>query len=117
MTFWTDKQGNKLTMKEFFSRWRKGLEGVTPYQQTTMQIWSTWIMIVGIICGIVITLFALQTVWWLTIILTGALFNTGVQLLGLWQKKNILRNFNLHTTPKIPFIDFKKEGEKMVTLQ
>jgi protein-S-isoprenylcysteine O-methyltransferase Ste14 len=100
----TDRFGNKLTWKEFFSRWKKGIEGVTALQQTKMQFLSTIIILIGIICGIVITLFALETVWWLTIILVGALFNTLTQLLGLWQKKQLLSRFN---TP------LQKEGEKI----
>jgi len=96
MHFWKDKQGNKLTFKEFMARWRNGIEGVDAYQQTKMQIISTLIILIGIICGIIITLFTLKTVWWLTIILGGALFNTLVQLLGLWQKKKILGRFQIN---------------------
>lgn len=96
MKIWKDRQGNKLTLKQFLTRWKTGLQGVTPFQQTKMQIWSTVIIIIGIVCGFVITLFAIQTLWWLTIILAGAFFNSMVQLLGLWQKKNVLKNFNLH---------------------
>jgi hypothetical protein len=96
MKIWKDRQGNKLTLRQFLTRWKTGLQGVTPFQQTKMQIWSMIIIIIGIVCGFVITLFAIQTLWWLTIILGGAFFNSIVQLLGLWQKKNILKNFNLH---------------------
>ena len=90
MKIWKDTQGNKLTPKEFLGRWKQGLQGVTPLQQTQVQIKSTWIMIVGIIAGIVISTIAIQTLWWLLVILVGALGNTSIQLLGLWQKKNIL---------------------------
>lgn len=96
MHIWTDKRGNKLTPKQFIKRWGEGIQGVGPLAQTKMQIWSTVIIIIGITCGFVITLFAIQTLWWLTIILAGAFFNSMVQLLGLWQKKNVLKNFNLH---------------------
>jgi len=85
--FWTDKQGNKLTYKEFMARWSAGIKGVTQYQQTKMQLNSTYIMLIGILCGFVITLFNLSNLWWLSIILGAAFFNTGVSALGLWQKK------------------------------
>jgi len=90
--FWTDKSGNKLTYNQFMSKWKEGLQGVTPYQQTKMQLNSTYIMLIGILCGFVITLFNLKNLWWLTIILGAAFFNTGVSALGLWQKKIALGN-------------------------
>lgn len=91
-TFWTDKEGNKLTFKEFLNRWGEGMKGISQYQQIKMQLNSTYIMLVGIVCGFVITLFAFENLWWLSIILGGALFNTGVSALGLWQKKLVLKN-------------------------
>jgi len=90
--FWKDKDGNNLTYKQFMNRWKEGLKGVTPYQQTKMQLNSTYIMLIGILCGFVITLFNLKNLWWLTIILGAAFFNTGVSALGLWQKKIALGN-------------------------
>lgn len=85
--FWKDKDGKEISYDEFKTRFKQGVEGVTQLQQTTMQIKSTWIIIIGILCGIVVSLFAWRTLWWLEIILIGALFNTSMQLLGLWQKK------------------------------
>ena len=90
---WVDKKGNKLTFKEFMVRFKSGLEGVTMLQKVALQIWSTIIMLIGILCGIVITLFVFKTAWWLTIILCAALFNTLIQLLSLWQQKRILKRF------------------------
>jgi len=96
MYFWKDKQGNELTFKEFISRWKKGLEGVTMLQQLKMQVKSMYIMITGLLCGVVITLIGFKTLWWLFIILVGGLFNTIIQLLGVWQKKRILENIELN---------------------
>jgi CHASE2 domain-containing sensor protein len=86
----TDKLGNKLTWKEYFARWKKGIEGITASQQTKSQINFTVIILIGIACGWVMTLFAFKTLWWLTIILTGAFLNTIVGLIGLLQKKWLL---------------------------
>ena len=87
-----DKYGNKITLSEFMSRWKSGMQGITPYQQTRMQLNSTYIMLIGILCGFVITFFNLKNLWWLSIILGAAFFNTGVSALGLWQKKIALQN-------------------------
>ena len=61
-----------------------------------MQIKSMYITIIGLLCGIVITLIAFKTLWWLFIILVGGLFNTSIQLIGIWQKKRILENIELN---------------------
>lgn len=93
MKVWKDKQGNKLNGKEFIQRWKSGLQKVTPLQQTKVQVRSTWIMVIGLIAGIIISIFTIRNLWWLLIILIGGLGNTLMQLLGLWQKKKLLENF------------------------
>jgi len=85
--FWKDKEGNKLTYREFMDRWKEGMKGITQYQQVSMQLRSTYIMLIGILCGFVITFFNLKNLWWLSIILGAAFFNTLISGLGLWQKK------------------------------
>ena len=92
-----DKQGQLLTWKQFFHRWKEGIDGITALQQTNSQIQATLIMTVGVLCGLVISIINWRNVWWLTIVLTGALFNTLIQLLGLLQKRNILKRFELNT--------------------
>jgi len=92
-TFWKDKEGNKLTAKEFFKRWKSGIECVTPLIQTNIQVHSTWIMVLGICLGIVISLFGFSKLWWVFIILVGALGNTLMQLVSLKQKQKILKKF------------------------
>ncbi len=72
-------------------RWKRGIEGVTPYQQVKVQIRSTWITILGIIGGIIISIIAAKNLWWLLIILCGAMGNTLISLLALVQKRNLLK--------------------------
>ena len=92
MKIWTDKEGNKLNYKDFINRWKSGIEGITPLQQVKMQVKSTWLMVVGLLCGIVMSIIGIRTLWWLLIILVAGLFNTLVQLIGVWQKKRALEN-------------------------
>jgi len=33
-----DRYGNKLTWKEFISRWKEGIEGITPSQRIKTQL-------------------------------------------------------------------------------
>jgi len=90
--FWKDKEGKELSYREFMDRWKKGMEGITPLQQIKGQLNSTYIMLLGIAAGFVVTLFNLKNLWWLTIILGAAFFNSGIAALGLWQKVRILEN-------------------------
>jgi hypothetical protein len=85
------KSGEKITAGEFLDRWKKGIAKVTPLQQVNNQLRSTWIIIIGIVAGIVISIMNIKTLWWLLIILVGALGNTLMQLLGLVQKRNMLK--------------------------
>ncbi len=95
MTFFKDKKGNELTRKEFMQRWKSGIQSVTPLQQIKIQVRSTMIMLVGILAGIIVTLFNIKTLWWVLIILVGVFGVTSVQFLGLLQKKKVLEDIEL----------------------
>jgi len=103
MKIWKDKEGNKLTFKEFMKRWGKGIEGITPLQKLKTQVTGTKIMLVGLIAGLVVSIIGWKKLWWVGIILIGALFNTGVQYLGLVQQKKLLEGIEKQF----------KEGEEM----
>lgn len=96
MAFWIDKQGNKLTFSEFRTRWKEGINRVTPQQQLDAQIRFTWLTLIGIMAGIIVTSYNFKTMWWLTIILVAAFANTGVGMVGLWQKRNMFRQIELN---------------------
>ena len=99
MKIWKDKKGNKLTFKEFMKRWGKGIEGITPLQKMKTQILGTRIMLLGMFLGLLVSIYGWKDLWWVGIILIGALINTGVQYLALRQQKKLLENlekqFNL----------------------
>lgn len=85
--FWKDKEGNELSFKEFISRWKKGIEGINPYQQRIAQMNSTIISMIGIILGIImISCFYFTATWWVLIILCAGLFNSFIQYIGLKQQ-------------------------------
>ena len=90
--FWKDKQGNKLTRKEFMSRWKVGIQMVTPLQQVRIQVRSTKISLIGIIAGIGVSIYKFENLWWVLLILLGVLGVTSMQLVGMIQKRNILEN-------------------------
>ena len=85
-----DKLGNKLSWKEYFARWKAGIDGITPLQKTKTQITATRIQLLGIFLGLIMTIVGWRYLWWVGIILLGALINTAVQYLGLTQQRNTL---------------------------
>lgn len=91
MKVWKTKDGEWITPKEFGKRWSKGIEGVTPLQQTKSQLVFTWITIIGILCGIVVSIVAIKTLWWLGIILLAGLGNTFVGMIGIYQRYKQLK--------------------------
>ena len=81
--------------KGFMDKWKKGIEQVTPLQQTNAQITFTKITLVGIFCGFVAGIIAWRNLWWLCIILGAAFGNTYMGLLALKQKKKLLEQFEV----------------------
>ena len=88
-----DKEGNKLTFKEYMTRWKKGIENITPIQKIKTQVSGTRISLIGLVCGLVISIYNWKNLWWVAIVLTGAILNTGVQYLGLKQQLTKMDNF------------------------
>jgi len=82
--FFKAKDGTKLSFKQFMKRWGKGIEGITPLQQTKTTLWSYPLVVGGITTGIIIML--LRREWWLLIVLSGSLPMTLIGLLSTWQK-------------------------------
>lgn len=90
MKFWTDKQGKELTFKEFISRWKDGINKVTPMQQLKNQMVGYVIVCIGIAWGIIYTFILKQ--YWLFTILLGSSVITFSQIVGIMQKFIILNN-------------------------
>ena len=44
-----DTQGNKITIKEFFQRWKEGIEKITPIQRLSNEKRATLITLIGYI--------------------------------------------------------------------
>ena len=93
MKIWTDRAGKPVEVKEFFSRWKQGIEGITPLQQTKAIVNGTWISLLGIVLGIIVSLFQLKNFWWIVIILIGAFIVSGMGQIGNLQKYYALKKF------------------------
>ncbi len=90
--FWKAKDGSKLSFKEFLKNWKSGIETINPLQKIKIQIGGTRIMLIGLFLGLFVSIYGWKNLWWVGIILIGALLNTGVQYLGLIQQRKLLDN-------------------------
>lgn len=96
MKFLKDKQGNKLTVKEYIARWKKGIDGITPLQRVKSNIQGTSIMLIGQILGLIVVLLSYPklsgwTIFWLSLVLFGTAINSTVQLMALIQSKRLFQ--------------------------
>lgn len=82
------RTGEKVTWKEFFKRWKKGMEEITPLQQTLVTQIGYFTVFVGIIWGIIFSIRAKS--YWLAVILIGSFIVSSTSFLGNWQKRQIL---------------------------
>ena len=89
-----DKSGKKITMSEFMSRWKQGIQQISPAQKMGHQLRGTFLILVGLICGLVITLRNYKTLWWVAIVLVGALMVNGISYLSMRQQKVMLDKIN-----------------------
>lgn len=86
-----DKYGNKLTIKEYLARWREGIDGITASQKLKAQQGGTRITLTGLFLGLAVSIYGWEKLWWVGIVLIGAIINTGVQYLGQRQQLNQLK--------------------------
>jgi len=115
MKFWKDKEGKKITFKEFLGRWKEGIEGITPKQKLKSQSSGTTLQLIGIVLGIVISIMNFKMLWWVGIILVGALITTGTTYLTIKQQLMALKKFEENITEEVSLDDFfedKKDGTK-----
>ena len=86
------KTGEKVTIQQFLKQWSDGMQKITPYQQCQSIQFGQIISLIGIIWGILFCI-KLKYYWMMAILIGGAVV-LGVQMLGNWQKKMILKNLD-----------------------
>ena len=93
MYFWKDKQGNKLTIKQFFSKWKQGIENITPKQRLVSEVRGTLIMLVGYIFSFFAVIFMINKIgllaYGLILIFFGMAFTTGLKWIALKQQLKV----------------------------
>jgi hypothetical protein len=86
------RTGEKVTLKEFWKRWKQGMNEITPLQQCQINQLGYITIFVGVIWGIIFSAKLKQ--WWLVIVLSGSLIVSSTAFLSNWQKKCILKKID-----------------------
>ena len=93
-----DKEGNKLTTKEYFKRWGDGIKSLSPEQKVSNEFNATLIMLVGFIVALVaLVIFRDKLIvsWFaygLILIFAGNTWGTTIRLIGFYQQKQFFKN-------------------------
>jgi len=100
MKVWKDKNGDKLTGKEFRARFKEGINMITPIQKLKNDVRSTFTMFIGYIVGLVSLIVYRQAfvVQWFTyaliIIFLGATWSNAIKFLALRSQLKLLTAFD-----------------------
>ena len=76
---------------EFIDKWKAGIAMVTPLQRLEATQKGNWVMLVGLVAGIIVMFFKLKDFWWIELILGASLFNQAITMLGIHQQINAFR--------------------------
>lgn len=91
------KDSEKISWKEFFLRWKKGIENLTPSQKLTNEIKGTLITLIGfVIATIALIIYRKELIvsWFaygLILVFVGSIITTGLKWLGLRQQLKMLK--------------------------
>jgi len=113
---WKDKEGNKLTAKEFAKRFKDGIEMMTPLQKIKNEVRSTFTMFIGYLVGLVSLIIyrdAFVVQWFtygLIIIFLGATWSNGIKWFALKAQLKSLKGLDESS------IDLDKLFDKLVPI-
>jgi uncharacterized membrane protein HdeD (DUF308 family) len=82
-----------MTEETFLQRWKKGIAMINPLQQLQAQQKGNWVMVVGLVAGMIVMLWKLKEYWWIELILGASLFNQAITMIAIQQKINMLKKF------------------------
>jgi hypothetical protein len=97
MYFWKDKEGKKISFKEFLSRFKEGIKNITPVQKIQNELISSLISLSGsILCLIALIIFRekLLVNWFaygLILIFVGTIYSNLIKSIGLYQQKRVFK--------------------------
>lgn len=94
--FIKDKSGKKISLTEFISRWKVGMQNLTPKQRTQNDIFSSWVILVGFIVSIIALIFFNETFGFVTygliLIFLGNTYANSIKLFSLYGQLKVFKN-------------------------
>jgi len=100
MNVWKDKEGNKLSSKEFLKRFKEGVSNITPVQKLQNEVRSTFTMFIGYVVGLISLIIyrdSFVVIWFtyaLIIIFLGATWSNGIKWFALRQQLKLFKNMD-----------------------
>lgn len=94
------KSGEKISWKEFFARWKDGIENITPAQRIKNELISNSITFVGYVVGLVALIVFREKLivsWFaygLMLIFFGMIWGNGLKLLGIIQQLKFFKSMD-----------------------
>ncbi|HJX50863.1 MAG TPA: hypothetical protein VJ438_05380 [Candidatus Nanoarchaeia archaeon] len=96
--FWKDKDNKEITFKEFMSRFKSGIENITPLQRFTNEARGNLITLIGFIVALIAMIIYRDKfiVSWfaygLILVFAGNIVTTGLRWLALRQQVKFFKN-------------------------
>lgn len=91
-----DKEGNKLTWKEFFSRWKEGIKNLTPEQKLTQETRGTFITLLGYIVSLIAVIWFSEKIgllsYGLMLIFIGSIWSAGITYISKRQQLKLFKD-------------------------
>lgn len=90
------KTGEKITYKEAFSRFKKGVEQITPYQRLKHETRGTFVSLLGFIVSLIAVIIMREKIgllaYGLILIFLGSVITTALRYLALKQQLKVFRD-------------------------
>ena len=88
------KTGEVISWNEFFKRWKSGINEVSMLAQTKITFFSNYLILIGILGGLVYSILQYKTLWWLSFIMLGSLIVNILNQYGTYQKYKLVKNIS-----------------------
>lgn len=89
------KTGERIGIKEFFHRWKVGIDNITPLQRLTNEIRGSYISEAGYVFSLGAVIWARETIgilsYGLMLIFLGIAITNGLKILALHTQKSFLK--------------------------
>ena len=91
------KSGEIISWKEYFKRWKVGIDNITPYQKVRSEVSGSRITLAGFIVALIAVIIQRERIgllaYGLILIFLGSVITTYLRYASLKQQMKLLKNF------------------------